>query len=387
MKIYLVGGAVRDRRLGLDVGERDWVVVGATSREMISAGFEPLDEVFPVYENPASREQYALARRETKSGHGHRGFEIDARPDVTLEEDLRRRDLTINAMAETESGHLVDPFEGAADIDERRLRHVSPAFIEDPLRVLRAARFSAKLAPLGFGIAPESAALLNAMGRSNEIASLSRDRIWRETLKALGTEAPARYFEHLCAWGALPILIAGPDAPLAISSDDAIGFEPGLSAIGTATARSSDPTLRLVAFLIGLGLAKPDADGSQSPAQIARRLGAPRSTLELVRLVAAIGNALGSAAPTDGAIMLAILESSDAFRRRERFLRALDALDLVAPLDAAGHPHTDTGALRSAYEAARPIGAASIVDRGLRGWEIGAELRRRRIEAIDGTRR
>lgn len=197
MQVYLVGGAVRDRLLGLRVKDRDWVVVGATPEEMIDAGFKPVGKDFPVFLHPDTSEEYALARTERKSGKGYTGFEFFASPDVTLEEDLRRRDLTINAIAEDSQGELIDPYGGQQDLDARILRHVSPAFREDPLRVLRIARFAARFADLGFTIADETLALMREISQSDELDHLTPERVWQEFERALGSQAPTVFVATL----------------------------------------------------------------------------------------------------------------------------------------------------------------------------------------------
>ncbi|MBN2855223.1 MAG: multifunctional CCA addition/repair protein, partial [Halothiobacillaceae bacterium] len=212
LNCFVVGGAVRDRLLGRPLHDRDWVVLGETPARMQARGFVPVGNDFPVFIHPNSGEEYALARTERKSGIGHQGFAFFAAPDVTLEQDLLRRDLTINAMAQTIDGQLIDPFNFKADLDARLLRHVSPAFSEDPLRVLRVARFAAQLAEFGFTLAPETAALMRAMVETGELNSLTAERVWQETHKALSCNHPARYFEHLRDVGALKVLFPEVDA-------------------------------------------------------------------------------------------------------------------------------------------------------------------------------
>ncbi|MEH6812834.1 MAG: hypothetical protein V7677_09935, partial [Motiliproteus sp.] len=180
MKTYLVGGAVRDRLLGIPVYDRDWVVVGASVEQMAALGYRPVGREFPVFLHPKTKEEYALARTERKSGHGYKGFEFYASPEVTLEQDLQRRDLTINAIAEDDEGNIYDPFGGQQDLQQQRIRHVSEAFAEDPLRVLRVARFSSKLAHLGFRVAPETCQLMAAIAASGELEHLTRERVWAE---------------------------------------------------------------------------------------------------------------------------------------------------------------------------------------------------------------
>jgi len=192
MEIYLVGGAIRDTRLGLPVKERDWVVVGATPQDMLDLGYQPVGKDFPVFLHPQSKEEYALARTERKTGHGYTGFETCADPGITLEQDLLRRDLTINAMAETPEGELVDPYKGMDDLNNGVLRHVSPAFSEDPVRVLRTARFAARFEPQGFHVAHDTNALMRRMVQNGEVSHLVAERVWAELVKALDTEKPAR---------------------------------------------------------------------------------------------------------------------------------------------------------------------------------------------------
>ncbi|MCL5426921.1 MAG: polynucleotide adenylyltransferase, partial [Gammaproteobacteria bacterium] len=205
LKVYRVGGAVRDALLGCPVYDNDWVVVGATPDDMRKRGFKPVGRDFPVFLHPETAEEYALARTERKSGHGYAGFEVHASPDVTLEEDLLRRDLTINAIAESTEGALTDPFGGRGDIEQRVLRHTSSAFSEDPLRVLRTARFLARYASLGFTIAPETLALMREVSHSGELEHLAAERVWVETEKALGEPSPEVYFTTLKRCDALAI--------------------------------------------------------------------------------------------------------------------------------------------------------------------------------------
>src|SRR2546429_2990254 len=206
MRVYLVGGAVRDRLLGVAVRERDWVVVGAQPQELERAGYQPVGREFPVFLYPQTHEEYALARRERKVAPGYRGFTTQSSPEVTLEEDLQRRDLTINAMAEGDDGHIVDPYGGQADLAARVLRHVSEAFVEDPVRILRVARFAARYADLGFRVADETVQLMQRMTRAGEVSALVAERVWQETERALGESRPEVFFETLRACGALAVI-------------------------------------------------------------------------------------------------------------------------------------------------------------------------------------
>src|SRR5690606_12973807 len=212
MDIYLVGGAVRDRLLGIAPGDRDWVVVGQTPEAMLAAGFRPVGRDFPVFLHPDTHEEHALARTERKSGRGHRGFVVHADPSVTLEQDLERRDFTINAIAQDADGQLVDPFGGARDIEARVLRHVGPAFVEDPLRVLRAARFMARFAALGFTVAPETMALMRDMSASGELDALVPERVWQELSRALASKQPSAFIRTLHDCGALGAVLPEVEA-------------------------------------------------------------------------------------------------------------------------------------------------------------------------------
>jgi len=206
-QIYLVGGAVRDQLLGIPNYDRDWVVVGATPEEMLAQGFVQVGKDFPVFLHPETKEEYALARTERKQGQGYHGFKVFADPSVSLEADLMRRDLTINAMAQDpETGEIIDPYGGRQDLENRVLRHVSPAFSEDPLRVLRVARFAAKLAPFGFKLADETQALVQQMATSGELEALTPERVWQEVVKVLNTDQPAVFFEALRQVEALKVL-------------------------------------------------------------------------------------------------------------------------------------------------------------------------------------
>src|SRR5690625_1566027 len=207
MKVYLVGGAVRDRLLGLPVHERDWVVVGATPEALSEAGYRPVGKDFPVFLHPRTKEEYALARTERKTAPGYQGFSFHASPEVTLEQDLERRDLTINAIAEAEDGTVIDPFGGQADLEARWLRHVSPAFAEDPVRILRLARFAARFEPLGFRIAEETLALCQDMVRDGEVDALVPERVWQELSRALMEPKPSAFIQTLRACGALARLM------------------------------------------------------------------------------------------------------------------------------------------------------------------------------------
>lgn len=359
LRAYRVGGAVRDALLGWPVTDTDWVVVGATLDDMRRRGFRAVGRDFPVFLHPQTQEEFALARTERKSGHGYAGFTVHASPEVTLEEDLARRDLTINAMAESADGHLVDPFGGLADLRARRLRHVSPAFVEDPLRVLRTARFLARYAGLGFFIAEETRSLMAALAASGELSHLVAERVWTETEKALGEPDPAVYFRTLDDCGGLAVLMPElvPEQASALVRltrlPDALHEAPGWR--WGRLVEALDPRQR---HRLAERLKLPSAY-RQAGELLAR-------TRELVR-------ALSDGARNAEAIM-AWLDGIDAWRRGERVspllaIMALDTPELAARAEAG-------------WQAARAIQAKSLVDEGFKGGGLGRELARRRLGAL-----
>jgi len=309
MQVYLVGGAIRDELLGLPAPERDWVVVGATPEELQRAGYRAVGREFPVFLHPDSGEEYALARLERKTGPGYRGFETRFSPEVTLEQDLRRRDLTINAMARGLDGTLVDPYGGRRDLEQRLLRHVSPAFVEDPVRVLRVARFAARLAALGFTVAPETSELMRRMVEQGEVNALVPERVWREMQRALGESSPEVFLDVLQDCGALAVLL--PELHWSTQSR---------SALQRAARISAEPSVRFAALL---------ADTApQAITILCERLRVPNDYRELALLTARLQRQFSHATELDAAGVLQLLEAADAFRRPERFdllLRAAQA--------------------------------------------------------------
>jgi tRNA nucleotidyltransferase (CCA-adding enzyme) len=358
MKIYLVGGAVRDRLLGLPVEERDWVVVGATPQEMQDRGFRQVGRDFPVFLHPDSGEEYALARTERKTGQGHRGFVVHSDTSVTLEEDLSRRDLTINAMAEAPDGQLIDPYGGRADLEARILRHVSPAFVEDPLRVLRVARFAARFAHLDFSVAGETLALMRQIAESGELATLSGERIWNEFERALEARSPAVFLHTLAACGAVQQLLPEIADVVAASERLCRGAE-----------ATDDTCARFAALASGLSAAAVDT--------LCDRLHAPRRYGELAALLAALEDQLCRGMSLPPSEQLGVLETADAFRRPERFERLLVAV-------ASLHREADTHGWRRALAACEQVDAAAIAASGIPGHEIGARLRAQRLARLEG---
>jgi len=369
MKIYLVGGAVRDRLLKLPVHECDWVVVGATEQEMLDNGFSRADADFPVFLHPETGEEYALARTETKIGAGYKGFEVDAGPAVALEQDLARRDLTINALAEDESGQLIDPFLGQKDLDSRLLRHITPAFAEDPVRVLRVARFAAHLGELGFEVAPDTQALLERMSQSADLQNLRPERIWREMRKALLEPQPWRFFEVLLQCRALNRLI--PEFATA-TRDDGAGSIPFV-ALRSVVEESSTLAVR---FAVAMHLAAAAADSVEA---FCSRLRAERECSELLDLVVRLGPAFAESKQAGADSLLALLEKTRAQQQAERFQDFLAACGALWP-DVA---EVATQRLQLALSGMNDIVAKDLLAEGFQGPKLGAELARRRIQAIE----
>jgi tRNA nucleotidyltransferase (CCA-adding enzyme) len=380
MDFYLVGGAVRDRLLGIEPDERDWVVVGATDEEMESRGFRRVDAEFPVFAHPQSGEEYALARRERKTGPGHKGFVVECGPDVTLEEDLRRRDLRLNAIAESESGRLIDPYDGRSDIASRTLRHVSPAFVEDPLRVLRVARFAARFGSLGFTVHPSTLKLMRAMSSAEEMSALSPSRIWDETQKALLTDDPARYFEELAVCGALALLVphSRSGANAAVSGCSKRGSV--LAALAAAAALDTRTEIRFAALAAALA----NSVGREIIDRLCDRYPVPRHHAELVRLAFRLYGDTSAATPMRAEQLLEVLEKADAFRRADRFR---DALDVCRALESAGADVARGRAaiVARAFAAASGVNGGELSRAGLRGEGIARELARRRLAAIENA--
>ncbi|BES72926.1 fused tRNA nucleotidyltransferase/2',3'-cyclic phosphodiesterase/2' nucleotidase/phosphatase Cca [Marinobacter nanhaiticus D15-8W] len=367
MQTYLVGGAVRDALLGRAVKDRDWVVVGATPDEMLAKGFRQVGADFPVFLHPETQEEYALARTERKKGHGYHGFEVHSAPDVTLEDDLRRRDLTINAMAQAEDGTIIDPFGGQHDLERKLLRHVSPAFSEDPLRILRVARFAARLEPLGFRVAPETNELMREMVRSGEVEHLVPERIWQETQRALHEHRPDVYFRVMQDCDALSRLIP----PLANALTSNANPAP-LRALMLAVQLSSHTAVRYAALLGGLDTPLAVEDLSQS-------LRAPNDCQAMAILVATSADDLLGPATEDPDLLLAVLDRCDAWRRPERFD---DLLIAIGALGQATLRELDSHSIKQALEAARAVDPQALMAEGHTGKALGEAIRRTRHQRI-----
>ena len=361
MKIYTVGGAVRDALLGVPVGDLDYVVVGATPDEMLARGFTPVGKDFPVFLHPDTHAEYALARTERKSGRGYTGFVVHAAPDVTLEDDLQRRDLTINAIARDADGTLIDPYGGQADLAARVFRHVSPAFAEDPVRVLRVARFAARFAD--FTVAPETRALMARMVAEGEVDHLVPERVWQELARGLMAAAPMRMLALLDECGALARCL--PEVAARFCSDrDALA-----AALGCAQARAL-PLAQRWALLVG---ADPAAAVAAST-----RLRVPQSCRDLAELLARHGAALAGA-PT-AAARLAVMERCDAFRRPERLRGVLDAAACVVRLG-----DIDAPAWQRALTAAQGVDGGAVARAAADRAAIPAAIRAARLAAIEAA--
>jgi tRNA nucleotidyltransferase (CCA-adding enzyme) len=401
MKVYLVGGAVRDRLLGLEGADRDYVVVGATPEQMAALGFKPVGADFPVFLHPETKEEYALARTERKSGHGYKGFTFYCAPDVTLEDDLRRRDLTINAMAEDEAGNLIDPFGGAADLKAGVLRHVSAAFAEDPLRVLRVARFAARLADRGFRVADETNALMRAIAASGELDHLVAERVWQELERALGEPAPACFFEVLRECGALKVLFPEIEALFGVPQppEHHPEIDTGVHTllVLTAAARlSGDARVRFAALThdLGKGTTPPaewpkhighEERGVELVKGLCRRLRAPNDYRDLAVLTARYHFHCHRIEELRPGTVLETLEALDAFRKPER----VELFALACEADFRGRPgweqrpYPQADRLRRAFAAARAVDAGQVAAAVAgRGAEVGERLRQARIAAI-----
>jgi tRNA nucleotidyltransferase (CCA-adding enzyme) len=375
METYLVGGAVRDRLLGIKPDELDWVVVGTTVEEMLAAGFRQVGRDFPVFLHPETGDEYALARTERKSAPGYRGFTVHASPEVTLEEDLRRRDLTVNAIAQAADGTLIDPFGGAEDLRLGRLHHVSPAFVEDPVRVLRCARFAAQFAQWGFRVSHPTQKLMRQMVADGEVDALIPERVWAELVRALATTAPGRFFEVLRSCGALAHVLPEIDGLLGPASSAHDNGEPpprALRALATAVMLSERPEIRFAALLLGLDRAEPIE-------ALCDRLRAPNTFRDLGRLAASHHAAIAATPTLKPEALLHLLERLDAFRRPER----VADLALAVQADAGSAPPYPPGErLAAAQAAAASVTASDLAASGLQGPAIAAELRDRRLVAL-----
>ena len=400
MKTYLVGGAVRDALLKLPVKDRDWVVVGATPESMLAQGFQQVGRDFPVFLHPQSREEYALARTERKSGNGYTGFVTWSAPDVTLEQDLQRRDLTINAIAQRENGELIDPFHGERDLQARLLRHVSDAFNEDPLRVLRVARFAARFAHLNFRIADETQALMRQMAASGELSHLTAERVWKETEKALTSRNPQVYFQTLRDCGALKVLfpeldrLYGIPAPARWHPEIDTGVHT-LMTLTMAASLSDEIDVRFATLFhdVGKALTPPEkwpshhghgAAGVPLVEAICQRLRVPNAIRDLALIVTEFHDVVHTIERQSADALVALFDRIDAWRKPHR----VEQIALTSEADARGRagleslPYPQGDYLRQAFALAQSVPTKAVIEAGFKGAEVREELTRRRIAAV-----
>ena len=406
MRTYLVGGAIRDRLLGLQAGDRDFVVVGETPEAMLAAGFKPVGRDFPVFLHPDTGEEHALARTERKSGRGYRGFVVDSDPSVTLEEDLGRRDFTINAIAEDEEdGTLVDPFGGVRDIEARVLRHVGDAFVEDPLRVLRAARFMARFAPLGFSIAPETMALMRAMSASGELDTLVPERVWQELSRALSSKQPSAFLRTLHDYGALRVVLPEVEALYGVPQraeyhpEVDTGVHVELVCDMAARLASGDPVIGFAALTHDLGKALTPADelprhvmheqrGLAPLHALCERLKVPAAHRELALMACREHLNVHRLFELRDDTVHDLLARCDGFRKPERIAQ----LALVCEADKRGRAgladsdYPQREELQRLHAAALAVRGADVAAEGLQGPALGEALRKARIAAIRRVR-
>ena len=400
MQIYKVGGAVRDRLLGQPVKDIDWLVVGATVEQMLAQGFRPVGDDFPVFLHPQTGEEYALARTERKSGQGYGGFTFFASPDVSIEADLIRRDLTINAMAEDEQGQLYDPYGGQRDLEARQLRHVSPAFAEDPLRVQRVARFAARYAPLGFRVAKDTLALMRKLSESGELQALTAERSWKEISRALMEPRPDVFFQVLRDCGALSKLLPEVDALFGVPQtalhhpeiDTGVHM---LMVLQQCAAHAQPLTVRWACLLHDLG--KGSTPASDWPRHIAHevrglklvravntRCKAPKDCQELALLVCEYHTHGHRALELKASTLLELLQSFDIYRRPQRFAEFVAACEMDARgrLGFEQRDYPQATYLLNAADAARAVPVQPLLAQGLKGEELGAALKHERLQAL-----
>lgn len=400
MEIYLVGGAVRDQLLQYPVHERDYVVVGATPQQMLDRGFRLVGKEFPVFLHPETNDEYALARTERKIGPGYTGFSCYAAPDVTLEDDLKRRDLTINAMAQTKDGRIIDPYGGQEDLKQKLLRHVSPAFAEDPVRILRVARFAARFAGVGFKVAPETEVLMQTMVRAGEVNALVPERVWQELERALSEASPQEFITVLRRSGALAVLFPEVDNLYGVPNPPQwhpeVDTGVHITMVMQQAARlGSDPVMRFAALLHDLGKGTtPQAIWPSHPGheersdelvqQVCKRYKVPRDYEQLARLVARYHGQIHRIQVLKPTTLLKLLEKLDAFRRPERFQLFL----LACEADARGRPgfedqdYPHALFLTNILKIVAEVDIQPLLAQGLTGKPLGEAIYQVRLTAI-----
>ncbi len=400
MQTYLVGGAVRDKLLNYPVKDKDWVVVGATPQQLLDDGFKQVGKDFPVFLHPETSEEYALARTERKSGKGYYGFEVHAAPDVTLEQDLERRDLTINAIAMDQQQQMVDPFNGQQDIKDRVLRHVSPAYAEDPLRVLRTARFAARFHHLGFSIAPETLQLMSKLAASGELKNLTAERVWQETEKALSERSPQVYFEVLrecggltdwfpeieCLWGIPNPEQWHPEIDTGIHT---------MMVLQQSCLLSKDTVTRYAALCHDLGKGVtpkemwPSHRGHEKLGvpiidKLSKRLKVPVKYNQLAKIVSEFHLHLHRVEDLTPKTIVKVLERTDSFKKKDRFEQFLLACEADfrgrTGFETKSYPQADI--MRKAQAVCETISVKEIIAEGYHGKQVGEEIHRQRVSRV-----
>lgn len=400
MKIYLVGGAVRDQLLQLPIKDRDFMVVGSTPQEMLQLGYKQVGKDFPVFLHPKTQQEYALARTERKTAAGYGGFSCYAAPDVTIEEDLLRRDLTINAIAQDDAGNLVDPYGGQRDIERRQLRHVSDAFVEDPLRVLRVARFAARFHHLGFSVAPETLTLMQTIAASGELQALTPERVFLELDKALSCQSPQVFIEVLRQCHALPILFPEIEALFGVPQPEKWHPEIDtgihtLMVLEQSAALSSNNAVRFAALVHDLGkalspkesLPKHHGHGQKGLAPIkalCERIKVPNEYRDLALLVSDLHQNIHQAFELRPETIIKQFDKADLWRKPERLAQILLACeaDMKGRTGFEAQDYPQANYLTSCFNAAKNIDIKPIIASGFKGADIKTELQRRRIEVV-----
>ena len=404
MEVYLVGGAVRDKLLNYPVIERDWVVVGAVASDLLDKGYKQVGKDFPVFLHPENGEEYALARTERKSGSGYYGFDVFASKDVSLQDDLIRRDLTINAMALDDNDQLVDPYGGRDDLDKKILRHVSPAFSEDPLRVLRVARFAARYHHLGFTIAEETLTLMKQLSSSDELKSLSAERVWKETVRAIGEKSPHVYFETLKACGGLKHWFLELDCLWGIPNPEK--WHPEIDTgihtmmvLQQSALLSDDAVTRYAALCHDLGKGATPKDqwpshrghersGIPLIQSLSKRLKTPTEYLQLAKLVSEFHLHLHKVEDLKAKTIIKVLESTDAFRKPKRFEQFINACEADfrgrTGFEQRAYPQADI--LREALNVCQNISTQAIIEKGFVGKQIGEQIHQQRVILVQALK-
>jgi tRNA nucleotidyltransferase (CCA-adding enzyme) len=400
MKIYLVGGAVRDKLLNYPVVEKDWVVVGATPQRLLQQGYIQVGKDFPVFLHPETKDEYALTRTERKSGQGYYGFDIDANPDVSLEQDLIRRDLTINAMAMDENGEIIDPYNGQEDIENKILRHVSPAFSEDPLRVIRVARFAARYHHLGFSIAPETLQLMRKIAESGELNSLAGERIWKETVRALAEKSPQVYFETLKSCDGLTYWFAELDKLWGIPNPPQWHpeIDSGLHTmmvLEQAAKLSKEPITRFAALChdLGKGLTPkqewPSHRGHEKAGvplveKLCKRIKAPADFCQLAKLTSEFHLQIHQLDELKPSTIVKLLTRTNAFRNPQQFQQLLHACEADSRgrtgFENRDYPQAEQ--LKQALHACQQVDNKELIKQGYQGKKLGDAIHQARVNAV-----